>query len=157
MISPSGMSVLEWMPSEAFRLAYLAGDKDRLRAATVFAEFPGGGEPLVGGRKTPPSLPAPPRGISGTGIKCQNGIDTGPLPSPLTKAPSHAVLGHHGPSAWTSFQRKGTGLIAVVRQSQSEATDTASFPGLTAGTRPRSRFASLCFECHLVSSSQEAQ
>lgn len=56
MISPSGMSVLEWMPSEAFRLAYLAGDKDRLRAATVFAEFPGGGEPLVGGRKTPPSL-----------------------------------------------------------------------------------------------------
>lgn len=123
MISPSGMSVLEWMPSEAFRLAYLAGDKDRLRAATVFAEFPGGGKNRwwVAGRPLLPSL-HPPRGISGTGIKCQNGIDTGPLPSPLTKAPSHAVLGHHGPSAWTSFQRKGTGLIAVVRQSQSEAT-----------------------------------
>lgn len=58
MISPSGMSVLEWMPSEAFRLAYLAGDKDRLRAATVFAEFPGGGKNRwwVAGRPLPPSL-----------------------------------------------------------------------------------------------------
>lgn len=56
MISPSGMSVLEWMPSEAFRSAYLAGDKDRLRAATVFAEFPGGGG-TVGGWQEDPSLP----------------------------------------------------------------------------------------------------
>lgn len=34
------MNVLEFVPSEAFLLAHLSGDEDKLHTAMVFAEFP---------------------------------------------------------------------------------------------------------------------
>lgn len=41
MISPSIMSVLEFVASEeAFFLAHLSGDEEKINTAMVFAEFP---------------------------------------------------------------------------------------------------------------------
>lgn len=49
--------VLEFVPNEAFLLAYLSGDKDRLYTGMVFAKFPR--EKNVNSRKTPSLSPPP--------------------------------------------------------------------------------------------------
>lgn len=65
MISPGIRCVFEFVPSEAFLLAYFSGDEDRLHTAMVFAEFPRKKLSTAGG------LPhsQPPRGTSGMGIQ----------------------------------------------------------------------------------------
>lgn len=63
MISPSIMSVLKFVPSEAFLLAYLSGDEDKLHTAMVFAEFPRQKMSTAGRHPH-----HPPTGTSGMGI-----------------------------------------------------------------------------------------
>lgn len=57
------MSVLKFVPSEAFILAYLSGDEDKLHTAMVFAEFPRQKMSTAGRHPH-----HPPTGTSGMGI-----------------------------------------------------------------------------------------
>lgn len=101
--------VLEFVPSEAFFLAYLSGDKDRLRTGMVFAKFPRK-KMSTAGRHSHFHLPPAPSRTSGIGIKTvpRWHLDCGVqhflmLPSALKNASSHTILCHCNLRVWTSL------------------------------------------------------